>query len=175
MTETGELKVDQNSRVPLHVQLQRQLRSLIASGRWERGRRLPSENQLQRNLGISRNTVRQAFNEMQHEGLIERIPGRGTYVAEPAPGGRQKRLIAFIISDFERAEREWELLNGAESAARGNDCDVVFLQHTAQLSGRAARARPAGGAEHQRCAVVVLRAARLRPLMSTRESVCRRW
>ena len=137
MTEADELKVDQNSRVPLHVQLQRQLRSLIASGRWERGRRLPSENQLQRNLGISRNTVRQAFNEMQHEGLIERIPGRGTYVAEPAPGGRQKRLIAFIISDFE-SEREWELLNGAESAARGNDCDVVFYntRHNCQEERR---------------------------------------
>ncbi len=125
MADLNELSVDHDSLVPLHSQLQRQLRRLIFSGRWAPGSRLPSENQLQRDLQISRSTVRQAFSDAQHEGLIERIPGRGTFVAEPAPSSRQKRLIAFIISDFE-SEREWELLNGAESAARGNDCHVVF-------------------------------------------------
>ena len=125
MTDFSELKVDHDSLMPLHTQLHRQLRSLIDSGRWAPGSRLPSENQLQRDLNISRSTVRQAFSEAQHEGLIERIPGRGTFVAEPTRAGRQKRLIAFIISDFE-SEREWELLNGAESAARVNDCHLVF-------------------------------------------------
>ena len=128
MADFSELKVDHDSLVPLHTQLQRQLRSLIDSGRWAPGSRLPSENQLQRNLNISRSTVRQAFSDAQHEGLIKRIPGLGTFVAEFSRTGRQKRLIAFIISDFE-SEREWELLNGAESAARGNDCHVVFY-HT---------------------------------------------
>ena len=125
MADFSELKVDHDSLVPLHTQLKRQLRSLIDSGRWAPGSRLPSENQLQRNLNISRSTVRQAFSDAQHEGLIKRIPGRGTFVAELARTGRQKSLIAFIISDFE-SEREWELLNGAESAARVNDCHLVF-------------------------------------------------
>ena len=125
MADLRELKVDHDSLVPLHAQLQRQLRDLIVSGRWAPGSRLPSENQLQRDLNISRSTVRQAFSDAQHEGLIKRIPGRGTFVAESSPTGRQKRLIAFIISDFE-SEREWELLNGAESAARVNDCHLVF-------------------------------------------------
>ncbi len=125
MADFNELKVDHDSLVPLHTQLQRQLRSLIDSGRWAPGSRLPSENQLQRDLNISRSTVRQAFSKAQHEGLIERIPGRGTFVAEPTRARRQKRLIAFVISDFE-SEREWELLNGAESAARVNDCHLIF-------------------------------------------------
>lgn len=125
MADLGDLNVDHDSLVPLHTQLQRQLRNLIVSGQWASGSRLPSENQLHRELNISRSTVRQAFRELQHEGLIERIPGRGTFVADPAPDGRQKRLIAFIISDFD-SEREWELLKGAEAAARRNDCHVVF-------------------------------------------------
>ena len=125
MADLGDLRVDHDSLVPLHTQLQRQLRNLIVSGQWAPGSRLPSENQLHRELNISRSTVRQAFSESQHEGLIERIPGRGTFVADPAPDGRQKRLIAFIISDFD-SEREWELLKGAEAAARRNDCHVVF-------------------------------------------------
>jgi len=125
MADSDQLQVDHDSLVPLHTQLQRQLRNLIFSGQWKPGTRLPSENQLHRNLNISRSTVRQAFSEARHEGLIERIPGRGTFVAEPAPESRQKRLVAFIISDFE-SEREWELLKGVEAAASSNDCHVVF-------------------------------------------------
>ena len=125
MDDSVELQVDHDSLVPLHTQLQRQLRNLIFSGQWKPGTRLPSENQLHRQLNISRSTVRQAFSEARHEGLIERIPGRGTFVAEPAPESRQKRLVAFIISDFE-SEREWELLKGVEAAASSNDCHVVF-------------------------------------------------
>ncbi|MCY3947369.1 MAG: GntR family transcriptional regulator [Anaerolineaceae bacterium] len=125
MADSDQLQVDHDSLVPLHTQLQRQLRNLIVSGQWKPGTRLPSENQLHRNLNISRSTVRQAFSEARHEGLIERIPGRGTFVAEPAPESRQKRLVAFIISDFE-SEREWELLKGVEAAASSNECHVVF-------------------------------------------------
>lgn len=138
MTEPDEIKVDHDSLVPLHIQLERQLRSRIATGHWAPGSRLPSENQLQRDLHISRNTVRQAFNEVQHEGLIERIPGKGTFVTAPAAGaGQQQRLVAFIISDFE-SEREWELLNGAECAARSNDCHIVFYntRHSAREEQR---------------------------------------
>lgn len=125
MADSDQLQVDHDSLVPLHSQLLRQLRNLIFSGQWRPGTRLPSENQLHRHLNISRSTVRQAFSDARHEGLIERIPGRGTFVAEPAPEGRQKRLIAFIISDFE-SEREWELLKGVEAAASSNGCHVVF-------------------------------------------------
>ncbi|MCY4524976.1 MAG: GntR family transcriptional regulator [Anaerolineaceae bacterium] len=125
MADSSELQVDHNSLVPLHTQLQRQLRNLVFSGKWAPGTRLPSENQLHRHLNISRSTVRQAFSDPRHEGLIERIPGRGTFVAEIAPEGRQKRLIAFIISDFE-SEREWELLKGVEATASSNECHVVF-------------------------------------------------
>lgn len=125
MAETNELQVDHDSLVPLHSQLLLQLRNLVFSGQWKPGTRLPSENQLHRNLNISRSTVRQAFSDARHEGLIERIPGRGTFVAEPAPESRQKRLVAFIISDFE-SEREWELLKGVEASASSNGCHVVF-------------------------------------------------
>ncbi len=66
-----------NSTVPLHPQLLNQLRHLSLSGQWPSGSRLPSEIKLQRDLKISRSTIRQALSnaEAEAEGLIARVPG----------------------------------------------------------------------------------------------------
>ncbi len=126
MTNWRELNVDHGSAVPLHVQLQRQLRSRIVSGQWKPGTRLPSENRMQQELNISRNTARQALRELENERLIERIPGRGTFVAVELPQERRECLVAIVISHF---ETELTLLSGAEQVARDNDCLFVFNNH----------------------------------------------
>ena len=99
---------------------------MIVSGQWKPGTRLPSENRLQRELNISRNTARQALRELENESLIERIPGRGTFVSVELPRERQECLVAIVISDF---ETEVSLLGGAEQVARDNDCLFVFNNH----------------------------------------------
>ncbi len=126
MTSHHELSINHNSAVPLHTQLRRQFRSRIVSGRWAPGTRLPSESRLQRELNVSRNTVRQALREMESEGLIERIPGRGTFVARELPREQERCLVAIVISSF---DSQLDVLSGAERVARDNECLFVFYNH----------------------------------------------
>ena len=60
----------------LVAQLTSQLRSLIATGRLGRGRALPSSRPLASDLGVSRNTVTYAFEQLAAEGYLEASHGR---------------------------------------------------------------------------------------------------
>jgi GntR family histidine utilization transcriptional repressor len=61
------------------------LRERIAQGGWEPGVRLPSERELVQSFGCARMTVQRALRELEEEGLIERLRGSGSYVAELHP------------------------------------------------------------------------------------------
>ena len=76
-----ELKVDHNSPIPLHIQVEQLLRDLIKLPEYLNGAFLPREVDLSNRLGVSRNTVRQATNKLNNEGLIVRKKGVGTKVA----------------------------------------------------------------------------------------------
>ena len=64
----------------LSAQVARQIEDLITSGRWPVGTRIPGENDLVTQLGVSRNTVREALRSLVHTGLLEARAGDGTYV-----------------------------------------------------------------------------------------------
>src|ERR1700680_1990412 len=66
--------------VTLSTQVARQLEDLITSGAWPVGTRIPAENDLVGQLGVSRNTVREALRSLAHSGMIEARAGDGTYV-----------------------------------------------------------------------------------------------
>ncbi|MFL9844534.1 GntR family transcriptional regulator [Flavobacterium rhizosphaerae] len=76
-----ELKIDHYSPVPLHIQVEQLLRSLIDLAEYKNGAFLPREVELSQRLGVSRNTIRQAANKLENEGLITRKKGVGTKVA----------------------------------------------------------------------------------------------
>src|SRR4051794_41422528 len=67
-----------------HVQVREYVRSLVADA--EPGTPAPSERELVQQFGVARMTVRQAMDALVTEGLLERIPGRGTFVARPRRG-----------------------------------------------------------------------------------------
>ena len=62
-----------------HVQVREYVRGLIEGA--EPGSPAPSERELVQHFGVARMTVRQALDALVSEGLLERIPGRGTFVA----------------------------------------------------------------------------------------------
>jgi GntR family transcriptional regulator len=62
-----------------HVQVREYVRGLIQGA--EPGSPAPSERELVQQFGVARMTVRQALDALVSEGLLERIPGRGTFVA----------------------------------------------------------------------------------------------
>ncbi|WP_432938899.1 FadR/GntR family transcriptional regulator [Kribbella sp. CA-253562] len=67
-------------QVPLVLQVSERFRALIESGQWPRGSRIPGENQLAAELGVSRGTVREALRSLSLTGLLEPRVGDGTYV-----------------------------------------------------------------------------------------------
>jgi GntR family transcriptional regulator/MocR family aminotransferase len=70
---------------PLHRQLYRELARLILGGRLAPGSRLPSSRDLARELGLARNTVLAALDQLASEGYVEGRRGSGTFVAADLP------------------------------------------------------------------------------------------
>lgn len=77
-----ELKINHNSQVPLHYQVEKLLREMIELQEYKSGAFLPKEIELAKRLGVSRNTIRQATNKLEYEGLLVRKKGVGTKVSE---------------------------------------------------------------------------------------------
>jgi len=71
------------SPVPLYTQLKELLRERILDGTYAPHSRMPSESELGKAFDVSRITVRQALGDLQKEGLIFKIHGKGTFVAKP--------------------------------------------------------------------------------------------
>ena len=77
----GEVMTPDRSRptVRKHVQVREYVRGLVHGA--EPGSPAPSERELVQHFGVARMTVRQALDALVAEGLLERVPGRGTFVA----------------------------------------------------------------------------------------------
>ena len=73
--------LDRGSALPLHRQLYQGLRAAVLKGRLAPGVRLPSTRDLARQLGVSRNTVVNAFEQLLAEGYLSGRVGSGTYVS----------------------------------------------------------------------------------------------
>ena len=80
-TGAGSPGIDKASPVPFYRQLKEILRADIVQRSLRSGDRLPGDHELCEQYGVSRPVVRQALSELQYEGVLERIKGRGTFVA----------------------------------------------------------------------------------------------
>ena len=88
-----DIRVDPNSPVPLYHQIYDQVREAILRGVLQPGERLPTEQELSQQCGVSRMTVRAALTQLTREGLVERRQGRGTFVAQPKAALRHISLF----------------------------------------------------------------------------------
>jgi len=88
--------------VPLYQRVKDEIIGQIKSGSWPTGHRVPSENQLVRQMGISRMTINRALRELTQDGYLARLQGVGTFVRE-----RQRRSSLVELRDIadEIAER----------------------------------------------------------------------
>lgn len=78
------IQIDKTIEMPLIHQVYEQIRKNILQGELTAGERLPSTRELSSNLGISRNVILEAYEQLFTEGYIEGKQGSGTYVAEGA-------------------------------------------------------------------------------------------
>lgn len=75
------LQLDGRGQTPLYQQLREHVLRMIRSGQLEPGGALPAERALADLLGVSRLTVRKAFDSLVAEGVLVRRQGSGTFVA----------------------------------------------------------------------------------------------
>lgn len=128
---------------PRYFEIEQVLRARI--NELSSGDALPSDADLSRQFGVSRMTVRQAFQALVQEGLVERRPGTGTFVADKS-ARRQATVIMGFSNETRRKGRVpssrvlESMVRGAteaEAAALGIDigADVVSLRRVRLADG----------------------------------------
>src|SRR4051812_22793761 len=76
-------ELDVRSRKPIYEQLMDQLKGLIIAEVLKENERLPSVRALAKELTINPNTIQKAFRQLEMEGFIYTLPGKGSFVSPP--------------------------------------------------------------------------------------------
>lgn len=76
-----DIIISNSSNVPLYEQVKEQIKNKIVSNELKAGELLPSIRSLAKDLRISVITTKSAYDELEREGYVETIQGKGTYVA----------------------------------------------------------------------------------------------
>jgi len=100
-----QVRIEVNGHLPVYVQLKEQLKFLILNGELEPETKLPTIRQLAGYLGINRNTVQKAYQELEGEGLVECRRGRGCVVVEQV-GTASQPVSPELLGVIDRAIQE---------------------------------------------------------------------
>lgn len=115
----------------------------IKDGRLKHGDRVPSEKELAEQFKVSRITSKKALEKLDQEHLIERIPGRGSFVADPgtalgavplgepspvtAVQGQRPRLVGLIVPDFDSSYGA-QIVSSVEARCAVQGCLLLLKQ-----------------------------------------------
>lgn len=102
------LHVEPESKVPIYIQVEEQIRALIAAGQLRPGDQLPTIRGLAADLRVNYNTIARVYLDLDRAGVISTQRGRGTFVAgvpdsEQMARVRQEKLQAIVRSALDEA------------------------------------------------------------------------
>ena len=80
--------IDHNSKTPVYEQIKVQILSLITSGALSPGDKLPSLRTLAADLSLNFNTIKKVFAQLESDGVIVTVQGKGCFVADTAKDNR---------------------------------------------------------------------------------------
>lgn len=108
-----DLKVNKRDSQPIYEQIRSQIEGLVRSGVLVPGDKIPSVRQLALKLGVGKNTVSQAYDELSAESIIETRQGSGTYISEHAEvaTGASLHRNGDSLDGNERPKMRWEPYN----------------------------------------------------------------
>ena len=96
--------LDYRDSRPIYVQIMEGLRGQIRAGVLLPGDKLPSVRELAAKLSINPNTIQRAYRDLEREGWILSVPGKGSFVCDspgPVPGERES-----LLSEFEETVKK---------------------------------------------------------------------
>jgi GntR family transcriptional regulator len=97
------LQINFKSGMPIYLQIVDQIRAAAASGALRPGEALPSIRPLAEELRVNRNTIAKAYAELESQGVIETLPGRGSFLKENQSALRKKVRRELLIEDIDQA------------------------------------------------------------------------
>ena len=95
------VQLDYRDARPIYTQIVDNFRNQVKAGILQKGDKLPSVRELATALTINPNTIQRAYRELEMEGWIASVPGKGSFVCG-VPGGIQPELLSALES-FDRA------------------------------------------------------------------------
>lgn len=106
------------------------LRRHITTGVWPVGSRIPIESELAASLGVGRSTIREAVRSLASMGMLETLPGRGTFVRSNTPSSV---LLTEFLADYTLEEllsyrRALDVEAAQQAAHHRNEGDIVALE-----------------------------------------------
>ena len=97
------LQIDFKSGTPVYLQLVEQIRHAAASGGLRTGEPLPGIRPLAEELRVNRNTVAKAYAELESQGVIETVPGKGCFLKEVRSPLTKTARNDLLIQEIDRA------------------------------------------------------------------------
>jgi GntR family transcriptional regulator len=98
--------IDLTSRIPIYEQIYQKIVMLILNGTLAENDQLPSVRLLAKSTGVNPNTVSKAYQELERNGVIYSVPGRGSFVsAQNFDEFRKKVMVDFDSTVNEAFER----------------------------------------------------------------------
>jgi GntR family transcriptional regulator len=85
------IQINYHDSRPIYEKVKDSLRQLVLSGALAEGEKLPSVRELAMSLSINPNTIQRAYRELEQEGCIVSVPGKGSFAA-PGGGAKAARL-----------------------------------------------------------------------------------
>ena len=98
--------------LPIYAQLMDTLKRRIITGRYLPGEKLPSVRELAVSLAINPNTIQRAYHELESEGYIVSVPGKGSFCAQFSPQSDPRREE--LLARLEETVRELRWLGVSE-------------------------------------------------------------
>ena len=98
-----DIIISNSDRAPIYEQIVRQLKGQILSGQLREGEALPSMRVLARDLRISVITTKRAYEELEREGFLTTVPGKGSFVAAQNRETRREAVLCQIEEHLSRA------------------------------------------------------------------------
>jgi GntR family transcriptional regulator len=96
------LQINFKSGMPIYLQIVDQVRAIAASGVLRPGEALPSIRPLAEELRVNRNTVAKAYAELESQGVIETLPGRGCFLKENQSALRKKVRRELLLEHIDQ-------------------------------------------------------------------------
>ena len=101
-----ELRIQVDSKVPIYVQIEEQVRAMAAAGQLRPGDQLPTIRQLAADLRVNYNTVARAYLDLDRDGVITTQRGRGTFVAGVPDVAEMDRMRRETLRNIVRTSLE---------------------------------------------------------------------